>query len=343
MKLSIIVPAYNVEKYIKKCLESILACPDRKFEVLVMDDGSLDQTFLIASRIALKDDRVKVFHQKNEGPSSARNHAIKKSSGRYLMFVDGDDWVSQEMVACILKEIEKEYDLISFNFDTYCGSAGNTNRVYRHKYSGLKSRYRTGEEFLKEALRKNHYFSWYVWAHVYKRQVLENGNIWFREGIKYEDIDFTYKAICQCQAVRVIDRNFIIYRQDNRNSITSRIDLKTEWDRIQVIDANRKVIHKMHISNELKKLLLNNMAYGYCASLISCACFCPKEQMQLIVKLESKKYILKDIHYGKPLIAAWCIRIFGIRVPAALLWMRFYIRKNIRKLWRAEIGGDSQI
>lgn len=328
LKLSIVVPAYNIEKYIRKCLESILSCPSREFEVIVIDDGSSDRTFKIISQIASNDERVRAYRQENRGLSGARNEAVKKSSGEYLMFVDGDDWVSPDAVACILNETEKAYDVISFNFKTWQGNGRNPNHVYRHKYSGLKSTYANGADFLTEALRKDYYFTWYVWAHVFKRQVLADSHIWFWEGMKYEDIAFTYKAICQCKSVRVIDRDFIIYRMNNLSSITAKKELRSETDRLYVLDENRKDIRRMQVSRELKKLLLNNMGYNYCSVLVNCACVPLKEREQLLIELESKKYLLNDICCGKPWLAALCGKIFGIRVLAGLLGFRFRIRKN---------------
>ena len=93
-KVSIIVPVYNVEKYLHRCVDSILLQTFTDFELLLIDDGSTDKSVGICDKYALKDRRIRVFHKKNGGVSSARNLGIKKSNGVYILFVDSDDYLS---------------------------------------------------------------------------------------------------------------------------------------------------------------------------------------------------------------------------------------------------------
>ena len=92
-KVSVIVPVYNVEKYIKKCVESLINQEYRNFEIILINDGSVDNSGMIIDEMSLRDDRIKVIHQKNQGVSAARNVGISFSKGEYITFVDGDDWV----------------------------------------------------------------------------------------------------------------------------------------------------------------------------------------------------------------------------------------------------------
>ena len=94
MKYSVIVPVYNVESYISKCVDSILACDCHDFELLLVDDGSTDGSGLICDNYGQQDSRVRVFHKQNGGVSSARNLGLEHAGGEWIMFVDSDDWVS---------------------------------------------------------------------------------------------------------------------------------------------------------------------------------------------------------------------------------------------------------
>ncbi|MEG1313359.1 MAG: glycosyltransferase, partial [Bacilli bacterium] len=101
-KLSIIVPVYNVDKYINKCIESILAQTFTDFELLLVNDGSLDSSGSICDEYEKKDSRIKVFHKENGGVSSARNLGLENARGEWIAFVDGDDWISPEMYKKLL-------------------------------------------------------------------------------------------------------------------------------------------------------------------------------------------------------------------------------------------------
>ena len=118
-KISIIVPVYNEEKNIKKCLNSILL-QSGDFEVIVVNDGSKDNSEKIIKEI--KDNRLKYFYKKNSGLSDTRNFGIKQAKGDYLMFVDGDDWIENDSMKVLLKSTEENYDLIKFDYNIIKGT-----------------------------------------------------------------------------------------------------------------------------------------------------------------------------------------------------------------------------
>ena len=105
--ISIIVPVYNVESYLRKCLDSILAQTYRDLEILVVDDGSTDGSGAICDEYAGKDDRIKVFHTENKGLSCARNLGLDSANGDWIGFVDSDDWIELDMYEVLLRKAEK--------------------------------------------------------------------------------------------------------------------------------------------------------------------------------------------------------------------------------------------
>ena len=113
-RISIIIPAYNVEKYLRNCMDSVINQSYPEIEAIVVDDGSTDKTGLIADEYAKNDKRVKVVHKNNEGPSSARNIGMMRASGEYVMFLDSDDWIELECCNILEKEISKEKSDIVF-------------------------------------------------------------------------------------------------------------------------------------------------------------------------------------------------------------------------------------
>lgn len=112
VKFSVIVPIYNVEKYLRKCIDSILKQTYRNFELILVDDGSPDECPNICDEYAKNDKRIKVIHKENEGLVAARNTGIKEAVGDYICYVDGDDWISEVLLETVLeKAIKKSMSL----------------------------------------------------------------------------------------------------------------------------------------------------------------------------------------------------------------------------------------
>ena len=123
-KISVIVPVYNVEKYLRKCIESILNQTFREFELILVDDGSTDSSGKICDEYALKDSRIKVIHKENGGASSARNAGLDVAKGEYIGFVDSDDWIEMDMYGELYRLIKENNTDISV-----CG----INNIKRYK------------------------------------------------------------------------------------------------------------------------------------------------------------------------------------------------------------------
>ena len=116
-KVSIIIPTYNSEKYLKRCINSICNQTYKNIEIIIIDDGSTDNTFNICEEYSKKDDRVKFIHKKNEGVSVARNIGIENANGKYIMFVDSDDWIENNTVEILYNISKKEKaDIVQCNF-----------------------------------------------------------------------------------------------------------------------------------------------------------------------------------------------------------------------------------
>lgn len=126
--ISIIIPVYNTEKYLRRCIDSVLhsACDD--FEILLVNDGSTDSSPAICEEYSRQDSRVKVIHQKNQGVSSARNTGLDHCHGEWIVFVDSDDFISKDFLSLIAKEIHQDKDLLLFDFSKHI--AGQASAAY---------------------------------------------------------------------------------------------------------------------------------------------------------------------------------------------------------------------
>jgi glycosyltransferase involved in cell wall biosynthesis len=177
-KISIIIPVYNVEKYLRRCIESILSQSINDFEVILVNDGSSDQSGSIADEYKSKanDQRIIVIHKENGGVSSARNAGLSVASGDYVWFVDGDDWIEPNALEEILSEIENlEVDLVVFGNARVGKNIRLVNSLTLNK-PGLYN-------FEILDFYKNYYFSNKVgfvpWNKIYRREVIRNNHILF--------------------------------------------------------------------------------------------------------------------------------------------------------------------
>lgn len=211
-KISVIVPVYNVEKYLCSCIDSILAQTFTDFELLLIDDGSRDKSGEICDEYANKDCRVKVFHKENGGVSSARNLGIDESKGEYLFFVDSDDIISSFYIEMFVNYIKKN--------DSVCVVCKYTNRLslLKNQIDSIKTKEMTSSEFLDEIWISEGKLDGYLWNKMFKRKILIDLNIRFDEKVSiWEDMLFVVEYFVNISTVVFADAVLYYYR-DTMNS-----------------------------------------------------------------------------------------------------------------------------
>ncbi len=211
--VSVIVAVYNIEEYLPRCVDSILAQTYRNLEIILVDDGSKDQSGNICDSYAEKDRRIKVIHKKNGGLSDARNAGMNAATGEYIGFVDGDDWIEPDMYRAMYFACEKEkaqaavcrYKQITKS-GIIDGSAGNSVSLSRDEALEI---YVCGDE------RYLIYNS--VWSKLFARDLVEDMR--FPVGKNSEDIMFTTRAFCRMERLVYLDEAYYNYVLDREGSI----------------------------------------------------------------------------------------------------------------------------
>jgi len=186
-KISVIVPVYNVEKYVSKCIESIINQTYRNLEIIIVNDGSTDRSGNICDYYAKKDDRIVLIHQENQGLSMARNNAIDIARGEYIGFVDSDDWIAPDMYHTMYGNAAEYYaDISMCNF-------------YYVREDGVKSSYSVENEGIKvlegvyKVAHNIRLSNNYVWNRLYRRYLFED--IRFPKGKTFEDIFVMHRLV----------------------------------------------------------------------------------------------------------------------------------------------------
>lgn len=224
--ISVVVPVYNVEEYLEKCVNSIINQTYKNIEIILVDDGSKDNSGKMCDKLSQKDERIKVIHKKNGGLSDARNAGIKIANGDYIGFVDSDDYIEEDMFETLyklIKENNSDISIVSFN------------EIYNGKLIGVKNSKKlekfTKIEALKELLIDNKIQS-YAWNKLFKRKLFTN--IEFPTNKNFEDIATTLLLFEKANKVVLLEEPKYNYvRRDN--SIVGVKNYKTYKDYLDVI------------------------------------------------------------------------------------------------------------
>lgn len=215
--VSVVVPVYNVERYVGQCLESILSQSYTNLEIIIVNDGSKDSSADICKRYADLDDRILLINKENGGLSSARNAALDKVHGKYLMYVDSDDYIKPEMIKNMVDVAEKEnVDLVKCNFCRCTQDGTEDNCDDDTGAIKLFSAEEAVENFLTAPYSSRKYFRITVWDSLYLFDTVKN--LRFPEGKLYEDGYYTPVVLLNCKKTAHIDTSFYVYRQ-NEGSI----------------------------------------------------------------------------------------------------------------------------
>ncbi len=220
MLISVIVPVYNVEKYLDECVESILNQTYTNFELLLIDDGSTDNSGKMCDDLAKKDPRIKVLHQENQGLSATRNNGIKVSKGELLYFIDSDDYIDKNLFKDCVDSF-KNNDVEIVIFGTTKISNGKELKTSDVKDYGVTSNIFALTQLLKGDINN------YTCGKMYKRCVLHD--IVFPVGYHFEDIGIMYKIFLNAKNVYFIEKSYYYYRV-NPNSIVGKMSDKSLSD-----------------------------------------------------------------------------------------------------------------
>ncbi|MBQ8870700.1 MAG: glycosyltransferase [Alphaproteobacteria bacterium] len=212
-KISVIIPIYNVEKFLPQCLDSILAQTLNDLEVICVNDGSPDNCSQILSDYAKKDSRIVVMEQKNKGVCAARNAAIKIANAEYIGFVDPDDWIESDFYQNLYEKAKVyDADIVGTGF---C-SVRNNYKKTMYSVREIKTALTVEEKFKIFKMPENNY----IWNKIYKKSVIIDNEIFFLEGICYEDIIWSSQVMEFSKLALMIPTIGYNYRYNN-NSIVN--------------------------------------------------------------------------------------------------------------------------
>lgn len=319
--VSIIVPVYNVEKYIKDCVDSILRQTYTQLEVILVDDGSPDSSGKICDEYAILDSRVVVIHKSNGGLSDARNVGLERAKGDYIMFVDSDDfWVDIYQLEHLIKEVKKLSlcDFIGFNCYYYY-SKGNEYipwPTYTNRIVNVSDKDDLIAELIQIGL-----FPMSACLKIIKRTFLVENKIQFIKGIVCEDIPWFIEVLYYSRNFRVVNQYMYAYRQSVQGSISKSFTKKSFIDLFNIMKKQTSFIQNSDFSFKAKSALLSFMAYEFCILLGYINVMDKNFRIEIIEKLYSFKWLLQYTDNPKVRYVALCNKLLGIHITGMILSM----------------------
>lgn len=323
--LSVIIPVYNVEEYLIKCVDSVLNQEFDNIEVILINDGSPDSCPAICDEYARTDQRVIVVHQENIGLSGARNTGINASQGKYLLFLDSDDyWEGGNCLQnLVLRIAANDTDLILYGVKD-SDYFTNERRVTRTGYN-LKELRLNREAAIKSLFRKR-LFPRAVWTLAIKREFVIQNQLYFVNGIRAEDIDWLINVFMHAGSFDAVQDSFYIYVTNRPGAITS----TSYADRVNyILYSVRKWMPVLESDlNPVNRLLLSYLAIQYIISYLYFARAPGQNRKELIPALKQFKPILKYVDGRKSYISKICINILGIQKGAVVLLKLYRFSTN---------------
>lgn len=257
-KLSVIIPVYNVESYLKECLNSVTNQTLTDIEIICINDGSTDNSLNILKEYQSKDSRIKIINQKNNGQAKARNLGIKEAQGEYIAFIDSDDFIEPEMFEKLYsKAKDNNLDIVMCKIATY---DNQTKEINDHVWYYMLDVFR---DFEKDIFNHNDTkeFTCEIavtpYNKIYKTSLIKENEILFPEGLIFEDEKFFYDTYLRAKRISIVGE-FLYYYRINRKGST--VDISKENDYSDLIEISKQIRETFKTTNNYEnyKILLNN-------------------------------------------------------------------------------------
>lgn len=305
--VSIIIPAYNAEHHISRCLESILGQTYQNLEILVIDDGSTDGTYSIVKGISYRDNRVKVFTQKNAGVSAARNLGVDNAQGKYMTFVDADDYVREDFIEKMAEHIE-HYDLV------ICGYNLMRNKIVPMLLD--KSRRLTKREFFK-LMFCSKLITGACWNKLFYTNIVHNNQIRFPvQFIVNEDRVFCMLYYQYCKKVFYVSEPLYQYWYNEKSCTHLKYQNKIfDIKQVAFLDSMELIENMYQNESEYVRACINSKKVRYCVNLMFQMVACGNyekmvaHRIRKIIRDEYNKYASYKLIYGFFRLAVRCIYV----------------------------------
>lgn len=328
MKLSFIVPIYKVEKYLPQCTDSILSQSYKDFEVILVDDGSPDNSGVLCDSYAKKDHRIRVIHKPNGGLSDARNVGLKAAQGEWVIFIDSDDfWVKNDCLSNLMAVVEQhsECDFIGFNCSYYYED--NDSFVKWIAYND-SIRHPIDKDVAMHTLVASGTMPMSACLKVISRKVLQDNHLYFKKGLLSEDIPWFIDLLEKSSKCMFVNEYVYAYRQNRVGSITTTGGERSFNSLLLIIQNELDKLEERSFSEQAKNDLRSFLAYEVCILLAMISSLPTAIQPKKRQEIVNYKWLLNYTSNPKVKKASLINKLFGIRVTE---WVLSFYLNRVRK------------
>lgn len=258
MLISIVVPIYNVEKYLERCITSLVNQSYKNIEIILVNDGSTDNSKEIAEKYNSNYDFISLVNKQNGGLSDARNKGLECCKGEYVLFVDSDDTLNIDTCEIIERTI-KNYNI---NIDMLaCGFTKIENNEKKKYIHSSKMNIFDGKKFMKNEIYTKTLFM-ASWSYIYRREFLQKNNLKFKKGILHEDEEFTPRALLKAETILPMDSCFYNY-YINPNTITTKKDKRRNAIDLYETCLSLELLYNQLKDSDFKTMMLDSLVVKY--------------------------------------------------------------------------------
>lgn len=259
IKVSIIIPVYNAEKYLEKCLDCIIGQTLKEIEMICVDDGSTDTSLQILRSYAERDARIHIFTQKNQAAGVARNHGMEKASGKYLLFLDADDHFELDMIEKMYEKAEEgAYDVVICRYERYCEL---TKRILMQDWSHVDSFFIDKNLFSGNSLRYKGLFQitkGWAWDKLFQADFVRKCGYRFPEFRSSEDGFFVYMLMVRARRMAYMDDILVTHRVNDPNSLSNTKE-KNWINGFKMFELIREELIRLDVYETYKRSFLNEI------------------------------------------------------------------------------------
>ena len=327
MKISFIIPVYNTEVYLRKCLDSILNQSYNEIEIILVNDGSTDSSPSICDDYANKDSRVSVLHKQNGGQSDARNKGVSIATGEYIIFVDSDDfWIEEDSLKKLVDvaQMNDECDFIGFNCAYYYPKSGLYTRWVEYNKNITQQ---VDKDYAVQRLVESGTFPMSPCLKLISRKTIENMSLHFRTGTLAEDIPWFIDLLEGTRKCIFLNMYVYAYRQNVVGSVTNSNKDRIYSNLFNILKIELEKIENRTFNKESKNALYSFLAYEYCILL------------SILSKVTNTSIKRKELYKYKWLLGytlnpkvrkvSYIYRLCGLRVTE--FFLSYYYNKRVSR------------
>jgi len=326
--MSIIVPVYNVEKYLCTCVDSILSQSFRDYELILVDDGSPDSCPVLCDEYAASDKRIKVIHKKNGGISDARNVGIDAAIGKYLLFIDSDDYIAEQSLEKIDQHLKIDGDcdiaflssVVVFNDGSFLriGYHYDRNMIYKKNRNEILNYFINISQFPSSACIK-----------LIRRKFINDKKIYFTKGILCEDFDHSMELLLSADSFNYFDFPYYYYRSFREGAISSSSHTKLFYSLIYIIEKWYNLSHNIYIDYSL--VINEILSDKYCQLLWYYYSLSKKERAEYKSVMKKYSELMNSSNNKRVILIRFVYRLFGLYIVSDLINLYYSFKLKPKK------------